>query len=79
MFRTRIPLDIAFTDSLGVIRTIRQMAPCTARLAAGCPSYEPGIPYRAALEVNAGYFSTHRIGLGSRVLLDDTVRVVKRR
>lgn len=79
MFRTRIPLDIAFTDSLGIIRAIRQMAPCPARLAAGCPSYEPGVPYRAALEVNAGYFTTHGVGMGSRVLLGDTIRVVKGR
>ena len=64
MFRTRIPLDIAFADSTGVIVAIRTMAPCEARLAAGCPGYEPGHPYRSALEVNAGFFARHGIAAG---------------
>src|SRR5207253_1782986 len=56
MFRTKIPLDIAFVDSAGVIRSIRNMVPCTTATAANCPTYEPGVAYRAALEVNAGFF-----------------------
>ena len=69
MFRTRIPLDIAFLDSAGTIVAIRNMPPCTAELAAGCPTYEPGVPYRAALEVNAGYFERHGIVPGNRVMM----------
>lgn len=69
MFRTRIPLDIAFLDSAGTIVAMRRMEPCTADLATGCPTYEPGVPYRAALEVTAGFFARHGIGLGSRVTL----------
>jgi uncharacterized membrane protein (UPF0127 family) len=69
MFRTRIPLDIAFMDSTGRIVAIRQMAPCTATLMSGCPSYEPGVPYRAALEVNQGVFARHGITIGSLVEL----------
>ncbi|MGH7680222.1 MAG: DUF192 domain-containing protein [Gemmatimonadaceae bacterium] len=69
MFRTRIPLDIAFIDSAGRIVAIRQMAPCPATIISGCPSYEPGAPYRAALEVNAGVLSRHGIGPGARVEL----------
>lgn len=69
MFRTRIPLDIAFMDSTGRIVAIRQMAPCTASLMSGCPSYEPGVPYRAALEVNQGVFARHGIAIGTRVEL----------
>jgi uncharacterized membrane protein (UPF0127 family) len=69
MFRTRIPLDIAFLDSSGAVVAIRSMVPCGAELAAGCPSYEPGVPYRAALEVNAGYFQRHGVAAGSRVRL----------
>lgn len=65
MFRTRIPLDIAFADSTGRIVAIRTMAPCEARLAAGCPGYEPGHPYRSALEVNAGFFARHGIAAGN--------------
>lgn len=67
MFRTRIPLDIAFADSTGRIVAVRTMQPCAATLAAGCPSYEPGAPYRYALEVNAGFLARHRVGVGSRL------------
>jgi uncharacterized membrane protein (UPF0127 family) len=74
MFRTRIPLDIAFVDSLGVIAAIKQMVPCTSTLAEGCPSYPPDVPYRAALEVNAGYFARHNLTIGSRLILADTSR-----
>jgi uncharacterized protein len=65
MFRTRIPLDIAFADSAGRIVAIRTMAPCEAQLAAGCPGYEPGHRYRSALEVNAGFFARHGITAGN--------------
>lgn len=73
MYRTRIPLDIAFADSNGVIVSIRQMEPCTARLAAGCPTYAPGAEYRYALEVNRGFFERRRIRPGSRILLGDAL------
>jgi uncharacterized protein len=73
MFRTLIPLDIAYMDSLGQIVAIKQMVPCTATIAEGCPSYPPEVPYRAALEVNAGYFARHRLTLGSKVMLSDTL------
>jgi len=72
MYRTRIPLDIAFMDSAGVIRSIRRMLPCETALAQGCPTYAPGAPYRAALEVNAGYFDKHHTKVGDRLLLGDT-------
>jgi uncharacterized membrane protein (UPF0127 family) len=72
MFRTRIPLDIAFIDSAGVIRTIHTMEPCASPLAQGCPNYPAGAPYRAALETNAGFFERHGIRVGDRVLLGDT-------
>ena len=72
MFRTRIALDIAFIDSLGTIRTVLTMQPCPSDLAQGCPSYPPTSPYRAALEVNAGYFARQKLGVGDRVVLADT-------
>lgn len=68
MYRTRIPLDIAFADSAGVIVSVLQMDPCTARLAAGCPTYAPGAEYRYALEVNAGFFARHGVKVGSRIV-----------
>jgi uncharacterized protein len=67
MYRTRIPLDIAFADSSGRIVAIRQMVPCEAHLAAGCRTYEPGQPYRVALEVNAGVLSRRGVRIGSRL------------
>ncbi len=76
MFRTRIPLDIAFVDSLGVIAAIKEMVPCTATIADGCPSYPPNVPYRAALEVNAGYFARHNLTIGSRLILSDTSQLL---
>lgn len=79
MFRTRIPLDIAFVDSLGAIVAIKQMVPCTTTLAEGCPTYPPDLPYRAALEVNAGYFAQHNLAIGSRLVLGDTSSVAPAR
>jgi uncharacterized protein len=73
MHRTRIPLDIAFVDDSGVIRAIRAMEPCATELAEGCPTYEPGTSYRAALETSRGYFARRGIRVGDRVLLQDTV------
>ena len=72
MYRTRIPLDIAFIDSVGVIRTILTMQPCPATIAQGCPSYPARARFQSALEVNAGYFAAHRIIVGNRVILSDT-------
>lgn len=72
MYRTRLPLDIAFIDSAGTIRTIRHMVPCPTTLPEGCPSYPAGAPFRAALEVNAGYFARHGVAVGDHVVLGDT-------
>lgn len=71
MYRTRIPLDIAFADSTGVIVALRHMEPCTARLAAGCPTYAPGAEYRYALEVNSGFFARYGVRVGSRMLFTE--------
>ena len=74
MYRTRIPLDIAFIDSSGAFRAVRSMTPCTAAMAQGCPTYSPDVPYRYALEVNAGFFARHGVGNGSVLLLGDLGR-----
>jgi len=71
MYRTRIPLDIAFLDSTGVVRAVRTMVPCATTIAQGCPSYTPDVPYRYALEMNAGYFARHGVTLGSVLHLQD--------
>ncbi len=71
MYRTRIPLDIAFGDSAGVIRAILRMDPCETTIPQGCPSYPPNVPYRYALEVNAGFFAARGINVGWRLMLED--------
>ena len=71
MYRTRIPLDIAFADSAGVIRAILKMEPCETTIPQGCPSYPPNVPYQYALEVNAGFFAARGITAGWRLMLED--------
>jgi uncharacterized membrane protein (UPF0127 family) len=71
MYRTRIPLDIAFLDSAGVVRAVRSMTPCPSTIARRCPTYTPDVPYRYALEVNAGFFAQHGITIGHSLLLRD--------
>lgn len=67
MYRTRIPLDIAFIDDQGRIAALYTMQPCTSSNPADCPATVAGVEYRAALEVNAGYFEAHGIGEGACV------------
>lgn len=70
MFRTLVPLDIAFIDSAGRIAAIRSMPPCEARYREQCPIYKAGVPYMSALEVNMGFFEQHGIGVGAQVVLE---------
>lgn len=68
MYRTRIPLDIAYLDTQGHIRAIHHMEPCGTE-PAGCPVYPATVQYQAALEVNAGFFSRHGIVVGDRLVV----------
>jgi uncharacterized protein len=70
MYRTRIPLDIAFYDQEGRIVQILQMEPCPDVDPRGCRTYPPGVPYWGALEVNRGYFAQHGIGPGDQIIVD---------
>lgn len=67
MYRTRIPLDIAFIDADGRIAALRTMQPCASRNPHECPVTLAGVTYHAALEVNAGYFEARGIGRGACV------------
>lgn len=69
MYRTHIPLSVAYLDARGVIRAIREMEPCESRIPLFCPVYRAGVPYHAALEVNRGYLARRGIGVGDRVTL----------
>lgn len=68
MFRTRIPLDIAYIDENGRIVSIRTMQPCDSPNPQLCRSYHAGAEYSSVLEVNAGYFAEHGIDVGDRVV-----------
>jgi uncharacterized membrane protein (UPF0127 family) len=72
MFRTRIPLDIAFADSMGVIRSIQQMQPCESPNPQLCRTYPAQTRYKYALEMNLGFFEQQGVNIG------DTVRIVSR-
>jgi uncharacterized membrane protein (UPF0127 family) len=74
MYRTRIPLDIAYMDPAGRIRAIRHMVPCESAMPEGCPTYPPGVPYQYALEVNGGFFARRGVVLGDSVDVGDATR-----
>lgn len=68
MWRTHIPLDVAFLDENGVVVRILTMEPCQSVYNAdACPVYTPGVEWRHGLEVNRGWFAAHGIGVGHRV------------
>jgi uncharacterized membrane protein (UPF0127 family) len=70
MWRTRIPLDVAFVDSAGVILRIMGMDPCGAPRQEECPGYYPGVEYSFALEVGRGWFAARGIGPGAVVRVE---------
>ncbi|MCC5856484.1 MAG: DUF192 domain-containing protein [Idiomarina sp.] len=67
MYRTLVPLDIAFLNTEGEVQQVMQMMPCESRVAALCPSYRPNQAFSMALEMAAGQFEVHDISAGSRV------------
>lgn len=61
---TEVPLSIAFFGEDGRILALRNMAPCRAQ---PCPTYNPGVAYRGALEVNRGAFRRWGVRVGDRI------------
>ena len=64
---TLIPLSIAFYDGDGTILEILDMEPCRAD---PCPVYNPGVPFRGALEVNEGAFDRWGVEPGDTLRLE---------
>lgn len=63
------PLDIAFLGNDGEVLATRTMPPCPHPERAPCPTYPAGVPFHAALEVNAGALARHGVRTGhSRVV-----------
>lgn len=67
MFRTRIPLSIAFYDAEGAIVRVLDMEPCASENASACETYDPGVAYRGAIEVEQGWFAEAGVAEGWRV------------
>lgn len=70
MWRTSVPLDVAFIGADGIIHGIRAMDPCSAPSQDDCPGYFPDAPYASALEMGRGWFSRNGIGVGASVRLE---------
>lgn len=70
MYRTRIPLDIAWLDDNGVILAVDTMTPCNTEAARNCPTWSPGTRHRHVLEMNAGFFDKHHVGVGDKLFVN---------
>jgi uncharacterized protein len=70
MFRTPLPLSIAWFDAAGRFVDAADMAPCPADDPGDCPSHRPARPYRLALEVPQG--DLDRLGVGPGAVLTRT-------
>jgi uncharacterized membrane protein (UPF0127 family) len=64
---TAVPLSIAFFDVEGRILKILDMDPCKDD---PCPSYDPGVTYLGALEVNQGAFEVWGVEQGDFIRLN---------
>ena len=62
---TKVPLSIAFFDVGGKILSIKDMDVCKNN--DSCPLYNPGQPYRGALEVNQGAFARWDVKVGDKL------------
>jgi uncharacterized membrane protein (UPF0127 family) len=69
MYRTRLPLTVAFFGSDGAFISARDMAPCTATNGDDCPLYRSAAAYTNALEVAQGGLAAVGAGPGSRIEL----------
>jgi uncharacterized membrane protein (UPF0127 family) len=66
MKNTLIPLSVAFYGARGRILRILDMAPCRSD---PCRTYDPGVAFRGALEVNRGTFRHWGVRAGDRIAL----------
>ena len=66
MKNTLIPLSIAFYDGDGRILRILDMRPCRVTR---CPTYDPNVAFRGAIEVNRGAFGRWNVRRGDTIAL----------
>ena len=74
MYRTNMPLTIAFMKADGTIAGLQGMSPCLYEDGDQCARYEAGVTHRAALEVNQGLFEALGVKAGDRIALDPSPR-----
>lgn len=67
MYRTLLPLTIAWWDGEGAFVSRADMAPCESEDPAGCERYPPAGPYRFAVEVVQGAPLAARFEPGARL------------
>jgi uncharacterized protein len=72
MYRTKIPLDIAFLGGDGHVVSVASMDPCLAADASICPLYGASAPYVDAIEVPTGALGRLGIASGSTVAVTNT-------
>ncbi len=68
MYKTLMPLDIAYLGSNGQIASIRTMSPCPADNGYDCPNYPAGVPFMFAVEMREGFYSDHNLAVGDRLI-----------
>lgn len=61
MYRTLVPLSIAYVDAEGRIVDLLDMEPCPPSAGTDCPDYPPDAAYVTTLEVPQGWFD--RVGI----------------
>ena len=64
---TLIPLSLGVWGTDRRLAAIVDMDPCRAE---PCPSYDPGVEWIGAVEVNQGFFERHGVSIGARVRLE---------
>lgn len=69
MYRTLIPLTVAFFDASGAFVDAADMEPCPAEDGSDCPTYRAAAPVVLALEVPEGGLGALGIGEGSTLQL----------
>lgn len=73
MYRTLVPLSIAWFDGAGAFVSSADMTPCPSDDPAVCPRYRAAGPYRFAVEVLRGDLTGLGIGPGAQLTVLDTL------
>ena len=72
MYKTRLPLSIAFFDERGGFDSATVLAPCTPAKGSDCPVYPAAGPFVDALEMVQGGLGPWGIGAGSHIEIGET-------